>query len=145
MELYPAQINFLPEDEKQQVIRDLKTKAENIEETSRSFLETAKKLDDVWRKCKIACFGRLEAHVPSMGAIVRAAGAAAGAAAAAASPLSVTGFSFGIAGAISNSGTAIVDSHANSAEMKKAEKQLAKIRESINEVHTIVQKVLMAK
>ena len=138
MELYPAQINFLPEDEKQQVIRDLKTKAENIEETSRSLLETAKKLERVWRKCKIACFGRLETDVPSMSVIVIAGGAAL-------NPSLPTGFSIGIAGAISNSGTAIVDSHANSAEMKKAEKQLAKIRESINEVHTIVQKVLMAK
>lgn len=140
MELYPAQINFLPEDEKQQVIRDLKTKAENIEETSRSFLETAKKLVDVCPIYRIVCVRRLEAHLPSMGvvpAIVRAA--------AAASPLSVTGFSIGSAGATSNSGTATVDSHANSAEMKKAEKQLAKIRESINEVHTIVQKVLRVK
>ena len=117
MELYPAQINFLPEDEKQQVIRDLKTKAENIEE---SFLETAKKLVDVCPIYRVVCV-------------------------AAASPLSVTGFSIGSAGATSNSGTATVDSHANSAEMKKAEKQLTKIRESINEVHTIVQKVLRVK
>ena len=137
MELYPAQINFLPEDEKQQVIRDLKTKAENIEETARSLLEAAKKLDDVWRKCKIACSEKLEGHVLSTGAIVWAFGAAA------ASPLFIV--PIGIAGAISNSGTAIADSHANSAEMKKAEKQLAKIRESINEVHTIVQKVLRVK
>ena len=137
MELYPAQINFLPEDEKQQVIRYLKTKAEIIEETARSLLEAAKKLDDVWRKCKIACFEKLEGHVLSTGAIVWAFGAAA------ASPLLIP--LIGIAGAISNSGTAIVDSHANSPEMKKAEKQLAKIRESINEVHTIVQKVLRVK
>lgn len=137
MELYPAQINFLPEDEKQQVIRDLKTKAENIEE---SFLETAKKLVDVCPRYRIVCVRRLEAHVLSMGgrvATLTTAGAA--------SPLSVTGFSIGSAGATSNSGTATVDSHANSAEMKKAEKQLAKIRESINEVHTIVQKVLRVK
>ena len=139
MELYPAQINFLPEDEKQQVIRDLKTKAENIEETARSLLEAAKKLDDVWRKCEIACFEKLEGHVLSTGSIVWAFGAAA------ASPLLLAALCFGNAGAISNSGTAIVDSHANSPEMKKAEKQLAKIRESINEVHTIVQKVLRVK
>ena len=133
MELYPAQINFLPEGEKQQVIRDLKTMVENIKETSRSLLEAAKKLDDVWRKRKIACFGGLEAHVWAVFG------------AAAASPFLLAGFCFGTAGAISNSGTAIADSHANSAEMKKAEKQLAKIRESINEVHTIVQKVLRVK
>ena len=139
MELYPAQINFLPEGEKQQVIRDLKTIVENIKETSRSLLEAAKKLDDVWRKRKIACFGRLEAHVHSVGALWAVFGAAA------ASPFLLAGFCSGIAGAISNSGTAIADSHANSAEMKKAEKQLAKIRESINEVHTIVQKVLRVK
>ena len=99
----------------QQVRRDLK-------EVIWSFREAAKKLNNMWCDCKIAHnvvtrFGRLEAHVLSMGgrvATLTTAGAA--------SPLSVTGFSIGSAGATSNSGTAAVDSHANSAEMKKSRK-----------------------
>ena len=124
---------------------DLQLVRRDLKEVIWNFREATKILNDMWCDFKIAhnvvtSFGRLEAHVLSMGgrvATLTTAGAA--------SPLSVTGFSIGSAGATSNSGTATVDSHANSAEMKKAEKQLAKIRESINEVHTIVQKVLRVK
>ena len=146
-----SKINLLPEDEKQQDKRDLKELQEktermnsNAKETAESLRTAAKKLDNVWRDCKTAhavgtSFGIVGGLLSIGGGIatLMTAGTA--------TPLLVAGLSLGGAGATTNIGAAAVESHINSAEIKKAEKQLDKTRKSINEVNRFVQEVLITK
>ena len=146
-----SKINLLPEDEKQQDRRDLKELQEktermnsNAKETAESLRTAAKKLDNVWRDCKTAhavgtSFGIVGGLLSIGGGIatLMTAGAA--------SPLLVAGLLIGGTGAAANVGTAIVEALINSAEVKEAEKQLAKTRDSMNEVNRFVQEVLVPK
>ena len=143
-------INLLPEDVKQQDRRDLKELQEktekmnnNMKKTAKSLRAVAKKLDDVWRDCKVAhAVGTglgMVGGILSIGGGIAAIGTAG-----AATPLLIAGLSLGGAGATTNLGTAIVECLINSAEIKKAQKHLGETLDSVNEVTTI-QKVLIAK
>ena len=144
-------INLLPEDEKQQDRRDLKELQEKTErmnsharETIRSLRAAAKKLDNVWRDCKIAhAVGTSDGIVGGLLSI--GGGIATVMTAGTATPLLVARLSLGGAGATTNIGAATVEALINSAEIKKAEEQLGETMNSINEVNRIVQKILMAK
>ena len=144
-------INHLPENEKQQDKRDLKEfqkKTEevdyNAKQTIRTFRRAAKKLDDVQRDCKTAHAIGTSAGIAG-GLLSIAGGVATLMTAGIASPLFLAGLVVGGAGATTNIGAAIVEKMINSAEIKEAEKQLAKTRDSIHEANRIVQNVLMAK
>ena len=141
----------MPEDEKQQDRRDLKELQEKTEKmnshgkkTIQSFRAAAKKLDGVWKDCKIShavgtSFGMLG------GLLTIGGGIATMLTAGGATPLLVAGLCVGGAGATTNLGTAIVETLINSAEIKEAEKHLGETIDSVNEVNRIVQEVLMTK
>ena len=145
------ELDRLPRDIKQQDIRDLKELQEktekmntNAKKTAKSLRAAAKKLDDVWRDCKIA--HAVGTGVGILGGILSIGGGiAAIATAGAATPLLIAGLSLGGAGATTNLGTAIVEGLINSAEIKKAEKDLGETIDSVNEVNRIVQTVLIVK
>ena len=144
-------INHLSENEKQEDKRDLKELQEKTEEvdyntkkTIWTFRRAAKKLDDVQRDCKTAHAIGTSAGIAG-GLLSIAGGVATLMTAGIASPLLLAGLVVGGAGATTNIGAAIVEKMINSAEIKEAEKQLAKTRDSIHEANRIVQNVLMAK
>ena len=115
-----------------------------VGKTGRSLREAAKKLDDVWRNCKTAHAVGVSAGIVG-GLLSIGGGIATLMTAGAASPLLVAGLLIGGTGAAANVGTAIVEALINSAEVKEAEKQLAKTRDSMNEVNRFVQEVLVPK
>ena len=115
-----------------------------VGKTGRSLREAAKKLDDVWRNCKTAHAVGVSAGIVG-GLLSIGGGIATLMTAGAASPLLVAGLLIGGTGAAANVGTAIVEALINSAEVKEAEKQLAKTRDSMNEVNRFVQEVLVLK
>ena len=141
----------MPEDEKQQDRRDLKEFQEKTEKmnshgkkTIKSFRAAAKKLDGVWKDCKIShavgtSFGMLGGLLTIGGGIATLLTAGG------ATPLLIAGLCVGGAGATTNLGTAIVEAVINSAEIKEAEKHLGETIDSVNEVNRIVQEVLMIK
>ena len=141
----------MPEDEKQQDRRDLKEFQEKTEKmnshgkkTIKSFRAAAKKLDGVWKDCKIShavgtSFGMLGGLLTIGGGIATLLTAGG------ATPLLIAGLCVGGAGATTNLGTAIVEALINSAEIKEAEKHLGETIDSVNEVNRIVQEVLMIK
>ena len=141
----------MPEDEKQQDRRDLKELQEKTEKmnshgkkTIQSFRAAAKKLDGVWKDCKIShavgtSFGMLGGLLTIGGGIATLLTAGG------ATPLLIAGLCVGGAGATTNLGTAIVEALINSAEIKEAEKHLGETIDSVNEVNRIVQEVLMIK
>ena len=144
-------INHLSENEKQEDKRDLKELQEKTEEVDHNtkktiwtFRRAAKKLDDVQRDCKTAHAIGTSAGIAG-GLLSIAGGVATLMTAGIASPLLLAGLVVGGAGATTNIGAAIVEKMINSAEIKEAEKQLAKTRDSIHEANRIVQNVLMAK
>ena len=144
-------INHLSENEKQEDKRDLKELQEkteevdyNVKKTIWTFRRAAKKLDDVQRDCKTAHAIGTSAGIAG-GLLSIAGGVATLMTAGIASPLLLAGLVIGGAGATTNIGAAIVEKMINSAEIKEAEKQLAKTRDSIHEANRIVQNVLMAK
>ena len=146
-----GKINLLPEDEKQQDRRDLRELQEKTEkmnshakETIESLRAAAKKLDDVWKDCKIS--HAVGTSVGILGGLLTIGGGIATAlTAGAATPLLIAGLCVGGAGATTNLGTAIVERLINSAEIKEAEKHLGETIDSVNEVNRIVQEVLMTK
>ena len=146
-----GKINLLPEDEKQQDRRDLREFQEKTEkmnshakETIESLRAAAKKLDDVWKDCKIS--HAVGTSVGILGGLLTIGGGIATAlTAGAATPLLIAGLCVGGAGATTNLGTAIVERLINSAEIKEAEKHLGETIDSVNEVNRIVQEVLMTK
>ena len=112
--------------------------------TIKSFRATAKKLDGVWKDCKIShavgtSFGILGGLLTIGGGIATLLTAGG------ATPLLMAGLCVGGAGATTNLGTAIVEAVINSAEIKEAEKHLGETIDSVNEVNRIVQEVLMIK
>ena len=141
----------MPEDEKQQDRRDLKEFQEKTEKmnshgkkTIKSFRAAAKKLDGVWKDCKIShavgtSFGMLGGLLTIGGGIATLLTAGG------ATPLLIAGLCVGGAGATTNLGTAIAEAVINSAEIKEAEKHLGETIDSVNEVNRIVQEVLMIK
>ena len=141
----------MTEDEKQQDMRDLTELQKETEETIsnakeiiRSLRTVAKKLDGVWRNCKISHAVGISVGIVG-GLLSIGGGIATLMTAGAASPLLVAGLLIGGTGAAANVGTAIVEALINSAEVKEAEKQLAKTRDSMNEVNRFVQEVLVPK
>ena len=144
-------INLLPEDEKQQDRRDLRELQEKTEkmnshakETIESLRAAAKKLDDVWKDCKIS--HTVGTSVGILGGLLTIGGGIATVlTAGAATPLLIAGLCVGGAGAATNLGTAIVEAVINSAEIKEAEKHLGETIDSVNKVNRIVQEVLMIK
>ena len=146
-----GKINLLPEDEKQQDRRDLRELQEKTDkmnshakETIESLRAAAKKLDDVWKDCKIS--HAVGTSVGILGGLLTIGGGIATAlTAGAATPLLIAGLCVGGAGAATNLGTAIVEAVINSAEIKEAEKHLGETIDSVNEVNRIVQGVLMIK
>ena len=112
--------------------------------TIKSFRAAAKKLDGVWKDCKIShavgtSFGMLGGLLTIGGGIATLLTAGG------ATPLLIAGLCVGGAGATTNLGTAIVEALINSAEIKEAEKHLGETIDSVNEVNRIVQEVLMIK
>ena len=146
-----GKINLLPEDEKQQDRRDLRELQEKTEkmnshakETIESLRAAAKKLDDVWKDCKIS--HAVGTSVAILGGLLTIGGGIATVlTAGAATPLLIAGLCVGGAGAATNLGTAIVEAVINSAEIKEAEKHLGETIDSVNKVNRIVQEVLMIK
>ena len=145
-----GKINLLPEDEKQdrRDLRELQEKTEKMnshaKETIESLRAAAKKLDDVWKDCKIS--HAVGTSVGILGGLLTIGGGIATAlTAGAATPLLIAGLCVGGAGATTNLGTAIVERLINSAEIKEAEKHLGETIDIVNEVHRIVQEVLMTK
>ena len=141
----------MTEDEKQQDMRDLtelQKKTEemisNAKEIIRSLRTVAKKLDGVWRDCKISHAVGIGVGIVG-GLLSIGGGIATLMTAGAASPLLIAGLSLGGAGLATKLGTAAVSSFINSDEMKKAEEKLAETVDSIDEVNRTVQKILITK
>ena len=141
----------MTEDEKQQDMRDLtelQKKTEemisNAKEIIRSLRTVAKKLDSVWRNCKVS--HAVGTGVGIVGSLLSIGGGIATLmTAGAASPLLIAGLSLGGAGLATKLGTAAVNSFINSDEMKKAEEKLAETVDSIDEVNRTVQNILITK
>lgn len=141
----------LTEVEKQQAqndLRDLQRKTQQItskaKETARSLREAANKLDKVWRDCKIARASGSSAGIVG-GILTIGGGIATILTAGAATPLLLAGIGVGAAGASTNLGTSIVEATINSDEIKKAEKDLQKTVDYINNVNNTIQLWLKRK
>ncbi|XP_078353024.1 uncharacterized protein LOC144637819 [Oculina patagonica] len=134
----------LSESEKQQAKEDLavlqgKTKnvVFKVHVTAKSLRKAAKKLDEVWKDCKIAhAFGTTAGIVG--GVLTIGGGIATIMTLGAAAPLLLVGMGVGAAGAGTNLGTSIVEAAINSNEIKKAEADLKETLECINEVNTTI-------
>ena len=133
--------DLLPESEKQQIEEDLKKllrKKENVVcnayTTIKSLRKAADKLDALWKDCKTAhAYGTsasIAGGIATIATVVTAGMA---------SPLFAIAVGVGAGGAAVNLGTSFVEDSINSTEIKKAEKDLEKTKDSINNVQQTVQ------
>lgn len=141
----------LTEVEKQQAqndLRELQSKTQQLtskaKETARSLREAANRLDKVWKDCKIARASGNSAGIVG-GILTIGGGIATILTAGAATPLLLAGIGVGAAGAGTNLGTSIVEATINSDEIKKAEKDLQKTVDYIDNVNNTIQLWLKRK
>lgn len=116
LKYFVDEINLLTEDEKQQDMRDLTELQKETEETIsnakeiiRSLRTVAKKLDGVWRNCKISHAVGISVGIVG-GLLSIGGGIATLMTAGTASPLLIAGLSLGGAGLTTKLGTAAVNS-----------------------------------
>lgn len=108
------------------------------QDTAKGLRETADKLHELWRDCKIANAAGTTAGIAG-GVLTVGGGIATIMTARAVAPLLILGMGIGVAGAGTNLGASIVESSINSNVIKKAEKDSKENLQHINDVNNTVQ------